>query len=151
MCLASRVAKKATDATQGATYGIGTIGLDDGTANRVGALHALGTKAEDRVYCVKTDQKLTVSKIPQDLQNKFGLADTAVATFFESKRYHADDVLDFGGGKRVQLRAFANKGVQVFVGERASKITRAVDSILAGAAAAASAPHAIPSRELENA
>lgn len=116
MCQGSRIAAKTEDAVQGAVYEIGTTGVHDGTTSKVGALHALGSTVAECVYCVKTGQKLTLTSIPASLRKKFDLGKTAVATFYESKAFHTDDVLDFGGGKRTQFREFANVGVQVLVG-----------------------------------
>lgn len=118
MCKGSRIAKNTKDAQQNVTYGIGIIGAHAQSATQIGALHALGSTTAECVYCVKTGQKLTLSNIPGALQDKFGLKETAVAEFIESERYHTDDQLDFGNGKRTQFRAFANCGVQVFVGLR---------------------------------
>lgn len=135
MCQSSRLAKKSVDATQGATLGISTIGLDDGTSGRVGALHAVGEKASDCVHCVQTNQQLTLSNIPMELQNKFGIGATAIATFQESTKYHADDVLDFGNGRRVQFRQFADQGIEVYVGvkDKAGAVEQLISSALAGA------------------
>ncbi len=137
MCKASRLAKITANAVQGAAYAIGTIGLDDGTSAKVGALHAVGGSVNDCVFCIQTGQRVTLSNIPPLLQRKFALGATAIATFKESEVYHRDDILDFGGGKRLHLRSFAGQDVELYVGE-IHDTSKAVADIIADAAAAAS-------------
>jgi hypothetical protein len=137
MCKASRLVKTTMKAAIGATYAIGTVGLDDATSHRVGALHAVGKSVDDCVFCIETGQRVTLTGIPQVLQRKFGLGATAVATFNESEVYHRDDILDFGDGKRFHLRAFEGQGIELYVGEK-HDTGKAVASIIADAAVAAS-------------
>ena len=136
MCGASKAVKKAVDATQNTEYAIGQVKVDGHErASVLGALHAVGAKAADCIYCVNDGQLLTISHSPQDLQKKFGLDGSAVATFRESAVFYRNDVLDFGNGKRVQLRAFADRGVLAYTGvkERQVDTGRAVADLLANA------------------
>ncbi|MHB1086922.1 MAG: hypothetical protein ACYCZ0_04205 [Minisyncoccota bacterium] len=136
------MAKITADAVMGATYAVGTIGLDDGTSAKVGALHAVGKSVDDCVFCVKTGQQVTLTRIPLLLQRKFALGETAVATFKESEIYHRDDILDFGNGKRFHLRVFEGQGIELYVGEKhdTSKVVAGIIADAATAASQASAP-----------
>ena len=135
MCKASRSVKAAMDAEKGRTYGIGIIGIDGDSSTRIGALHEIGKTTADCVHCVQTGEVLTLHNIPKHLQDKHGIGASAVVTFQESKDYHKDDILDFGYGKRVQFREFADCDVQVFVGVNITDKTvkRLINDALAGA------------------
>ena len=148
------MAKKAVDATQNATYQIGTVGVHNFPGRTLGALYAAGSTAAECIHCVKTGQKLTLSNIPRVLQETFGIGATAVATFKESGPYHTDDVLDFGNGKRVQFRAFADRGIEAYIGlkhDTGKAVGEIMTTAIAGAADKAGTEEGgAPARELEN-
>ena len=111
MCKASIVAKAVIPAVVGQMYGIGVNPL-----HGFGVVHPIGQAPEDCVACVENGQRLTLSEIPSELQEHFGIKDTAVATFVDEGD-NAHDMLMFDNGNEAVLCVFGDMGILAYVGE----------------------------------
>ena len=111
MCKASVMARSTVQAVVGQLV---TIGINP--RHEFGVFHEAGVAPDDRVVCVKNGQRLTLSDIPIDLQQKFGVNETTHATFREEDDNQFDQ-LEFGNGKRADLHDFGGYGIIAYIGE----------------------------------
>jgi hypothetical protein len=77
-----------------------------------------GTTGKGKVgicVCMKGSKVLTLCGIPNELQRRFAVGETAVATFLEHGHNVADQIT-FLNGKVAGLEQFAHQGISVLVG-----------------------------------
>ncbi len=132
MCKASRATNKTADAKANTTLGVSTIKDHGEVPGTHGAFHTPGETVAQCVQCVQTGTRLTVSNIPVAIQKAYNLRAAEVVTFIETPEWHKDDQLVFDRNKvTVDLKAFANQGVEVYVGikQDSPDIARAVDDL----------------------
>jgi hypothetical protein len=131
MCGRSKMALNAVEAEPNETLGISSVGVGGfhGKVGEIAGFHRPGESIADCVICVQDGMMLTIGNIPSKLQRSLGLEATAVARFVETAVEHHEDLLVFENGKEVQLKAFADKRVTVFVGVLETKKVADIDPV----------------------
>ena len=111
MCKGSINAKLAISAVAGSMV---TIGINP--LHQFGVFHEAGVSPDDCVVCVDDKQRLTLSDIPVELQEDFGIRDTALATFHDNAENELDQ-LEFDNGRMADLDLFGGYGIIAYIGE----------------------------------
>lgn len=116
MCKGSVNAKKAVDAVHGQSLEIGV------SKHGIGVFHARNVAVDDCVTCVKDGTVLTLRSIPADLQKKYQIGPMEIVRFTDQGDDTNDEIVFRKNGSDAILAEFANKGINVYVGELESVV-----------------------------
>jgi len=128
MCKYSALTKKTVDARPGQTLEIGTVDSSDvGGQRKFGMFHEKGTPATACAVCVKDKTIITLTNIPADVQAEHRIGSQEVATLID-RNDRVQDMMFFHSTQIEEpLLAFADRGIQAYVGElrqREARVSR---------------------------
>ena len=110
MCKSSIEAKRVRDAKIGELLSISV------RSHNMGVFHRTHEGADTCVTCVQNGERLTFFDVPHELQVKFDIDETAVATF-QDNGDNEHDIVNFDNGEHgVVLCELAGYGIIVHVG-----------------------------------
>lgn len=98
------------DPQKGDSYGIGFMSVYG-----LSAFHPIGTSPDECVACVKDGTTLTLTRIPVDLQEKYGIGPQE-QVLFEDSGDDTHDTFEFENGRCIMLDEFAKRDIHVYVG-----------------------------------